>query len=148
MEISDFTPHFGMSRMPFTNQIGTEALLETEPIRAGLNKLGMAVQSNSFAVVTGEPGTGKSTFLRKFSSTLPPDDFMVLYVSMSNITPRWLYSVPLSMLGIKPHMYVNDARRQFHEQIEIQLKSYRKKVVMIIDEAQNPNLRPAALDPC
>lgn len=135
MAIDDFTSYFKMEHMPFTNNISTEYLYHSAAMKSVHNKLQLCVQNNSFALITGEPGTGKSTFLRVFTSTLNPDDYLVLYVSMSNVTPRWLYTVPLEMLGIKPHTYVNDARKQFHEQLEYQKRTYNKKVVMIIDEA-------------
>lgn len=135
MELKDFVSHFKLQNMPFTNRIGTEYLYSSDNILGIQNKLQLAVQDNSFAVLSGEPGTGKSTILRKFTSELNPDKFLVLYVSMSNATPRWLYSVPLEMLGIKAHTYVNDARRQFHKELDIQRETYHKKVIMVVDEA-------------
>ena len=135
MPIDDYVAYFKMKNVPFTNSIGTKYLYHSEAMKSINNKLQFCVQNNSFALFTGEPGTGKSTFLRMFADTLNPEDYLVLYVSMSNVTPRWLYSVPLELLGIKPHTYVNDARKQFHEQLRIQKNTYNKKVVMIIDEA-------------
>ena len=135
MAVDDFVSYFKMDKTPFTNTIDTEYLFKADCFLSNQNKLKLAVQNNSFAVLTGEPGTGKSTFLRLFASTLDPKEYLVLYVSMSNASPRWIYSVPLEQLGIKSHVYVNDARKQFHNELEIQRKTYNKKVVMIIDEA-------------
>ncbi len=135
MAVDDFVSYFKMNKTPFTNTIDTEYLFKADSFLSNQNKLKLAVQNNSFAVLTGEPGTGKSTFLRLFASTLDPKEYLVLYVSMSNASPRWIYSVPLEQLGIKSHVYVNDARKQFHNELEIQRKTYNKKVVMIIDEA-------------
>lgn len=133
MPIDDYVVYFKMKNVPFTNSIGTKYLYHSEAMKSINNKLQFCVQNNTFALFTGEPGTGKSTFLKMFADTLNPEDYLVLYVSMSNVTPRWLYSVPLELLGIKPHNYVNDARKKFHEQLRIQKSTYNRKVVMIID---------------
>ncbi len=135
MALDDFTVYFKMKNMPFTSSIGTEYLYHSDAMTSVRNKLMLCIQNNSFALLTGEPGTGKSTFLRMFASNLSADEYLILYVSMSNVTPRWLYTVPLELMGVKSHMYVNDARRQFHEQIQIQKTNFSKKVIMIIDEA-------------
>lgn len=135
MNLDDFMMYFSMKRMPFTNSIGTDFLFKNELHASIRNKLMLTVQSNSFALLTGEPGTGKSTILRNLVATLSPEQYLVLYVSISNATPRWLYTIPLEKLGVKPHFYVNDARKQFHDELLIQMKTYNRKVVMIIDEA-------------
>lgn len=133
--VSEYKEYFKMSHEPFTGGIDADFLYKSAGTAAMLNKLRLAAQSNSFAVLTGEPGTGKSTLLRMFARSLSPEEYLVLYVSMSNATPRWIYSVPLEIMGIKSHIYVNDARHQFHREIDIQRETYNKKVVMILDEA-------------
>ena len=44
-----------------------------------------------FAVVTADSGCGKSTLIRRFYSELPKEDYIVLYLSDSKLTPRWFY---------------------------------------------------------
>ena len=124
-----------MTHRPFDNTIDTEYLATTENQKCILHKLKLVVAENSFGLLVGDSGTGKSTLLRKFQSLLDPNEYLILYVSMSNATPKWLYTIPLQKLGIKPHCYVNTARDQFHKEIQTQRQSYGKKVVMIIDEA-------------
>ena len=135
MAASDFLSYFSMKNMPFTTSIGTDFLYKNPLQNDVKQKLGLTVDSNSFALLTGRPGIGKSTALRLFTSSLNPDNYLIFYVSISNPTPRWLYTVPLEAMGVKPHIYVNDARRQFHQEIMIQKKTYNRKVIMIIDEA-------------
>ena len=135
MSIERLKEFFGMKELPFTNSIGAQFLYQNPAQNSITEKLALTVDTNSFALLTGTPGTGKSTILRRFVSALDKDKTRVLYVSLSNPTPRGLYTVPLEILGIKPHIYVNDARKQFHQELEIQLKTYGRKVVMIIDEA-------------
>ena len=70
MNLDDFMMYFSMKRMPFTNSIGTDFLFKNELHASIRNKLMLTVQSNSFALLTGEPGTGKSTILRNVERRL------------------------------------------------------------------------------
>lgn len=135
MLLVDYMSYFKMNHVPFASNISTDYLLQTELSNVNMNKMLMVVQNKSFAVLTGEPGSGKSTFLRMLSQKLNPENYLVLYVSMSSATPRWLYSVPLEMMGIKPHLYLNDVRRQFHRELQKQRELTGRQVVMIVDEA-------------
>ena len=135
MVLNDFMSYFSMKKMPFTSSIGTDFLFRNDRHADIRNKLLLTIQSDAMALLTGRPGTGKSTILRSITSTLSPEQYLVLYVSISNPTPRWLYTVPLQQLGVKSHQYVNDARKQFHDELTIQRKTYNRKVVMVIDEA-------------
>ena len=56
---------FSMERMPFTNNIGTEFLFQNSMQEDIKNKLRLTVETNSFALLTGQPGTGKSTVERR-----------------------------------------------------------------------------------
>ena len=117
MVLNDFMSYFSMKKMPFTSSIGTYFLFRNDRHADIRNKLLLTIQSDAMALLTGRPGTGKSTILRSITSTLSPEQYLVLYVSISNPTPRWLYTVPLQQLGVKSHQYVNDARKQFHDEL-------------------------------
>lgn len=95
MSIERLKEFFGMKELPFTNSIGAQFLYQNPAQNSITEKLALTVDTNSFALLTGTPGTGKSTILRRFVSALDKDKTRVLYVSLSNPTPRWLYTVPL-----------------------------------------------------
>lgn len=135
MLIDDFVSYFKMTQTPFTNGIDSQYLYQPESFISIQSKLTLAIKNNSFALLTGAPGTGKSTLLRSFTQGLDKEKHTVLYVSLSNATPRWLYTVPLEQMGVKPKTYVNDARMQLHKELEIQRSTYGRKVIIIFDEA-------------
>ena len=130
-----FLQKFGMIRVPFTSNIGLEYLSRPEQFIDVMNRLNYVAGNQMFAVLTGIVGVGKSTVLRAFSSSLSPESFEVLYVSQSNLSPRWLYSIPLNQLGIDPRFYTNDAKKQFHEALFSLTAIKHKNVVLIVDEA-------------
>ena len=88
-----------------------------------------------FAVVTADAGCGKSTLIRRFVSSLPKEEYIVLYLSDSKLTPRWFYKGMLDQLGIESRFYRGDAKRQLQKEVEIIRCVQGKKVVCILDEA-------------
>ena len=78
---------------------------------------------------------GKSTLLRKFDAMLPKDEYILLYLSDSKLTPKWFYKGLLEQLGIDSGFYRGDAKRQLQASIEIIQGVQKKRVVCILDEA-------------
>ena len=126
---------FGMERQPFQNDIPTEALYLSGRHKEILGRLSFAAAGNMFAVVTADVGVGKSTLVRKFSQTLNAEQYTVLYIADSQLTPRWFYRGLLDQLGIEAKFYRGDAKRQLHKQLDIIREVHHKKVLAIVDEA-------------
>ncbi len=131
----DFLAFFGMDKVPFSQGLPPDKLYMSPSFSDALARLGFVVSNNQFAVLSGPPGCGKSTALRAFASTLNPDQYRCLYISESNLTPRWLYSVLLRELGIELRYFANDVKRQLHEALMTESRVKHKRIVMIIDEA-------------
>lgn len=130
-----FLSTFNLKTTPFTSSIDTGYLCQSRQFKDTLARLCYAAENRMFAVLTGPVGVGKSTVLRAFNDAIDSSRFEVLYISQSNLSPRWLYSIPLSQLGINAKFYANDAKKQFHEQLLSITTVKKKQVVMIIDEA-------------
>lgn len=130
-----FMGFYGMSRQPFAKDIPTEMLCMSAGFQDALARLEYGVRSRRFTVLTGPCGCGKSTALRALRDRLPPDKYWCIYISESNLTPRWLYATALRKLGVEPRYYLNDAKRQFQEELLSLSKARGQQAVMIIDEA-------------
>jgi len=126
---------FEMKNTPFINTIPVEALYLSEKHKEILGRLGYAAEGSRFAVVTAGVGVGKSTLIRKFAQTLCPDKYTVLYLSDSQLTPRWFYKGLLDQLGIEAKFYRGDAKRQLHKQLKIIREIHHRKVCVVIDES-------------
>ena len=63
------------------------------------------------------------------------DDYIILYLSDSKLTPRWFYKGMLDQLGLGSRFYRGDSKRQLQKEIEIIRGVQHKKVVCILDEA-------------
>jgi len=130
-----FENFYDMKQSPFTRDISPVSLYESASMADALGRLAYVADRALFAVVTGDAGCGKSTLIRKFVTSLPKERYIVLYLSDSKLTPRWLYKSMLEQLSIDSRLYRGDAKRQLQKEIEFLRGAHQKKVVTILDEA-------------
>ena len=126
---------FDMVNTPFVNNIPVDNLYISGKHEEILGRLGYAAEGNRFAVVTANVGAGKSTLIRKFTSSLSPEKYTVLYLADSQLTPRWFYTGLLNQLGIEAKFYRGDAKRQLQRQLQVLREVHHRSVVAIVDEA-------------
>ena len=112
---------YGMKRTPFVRNIPSEELYESPAMAEAFARLNYAADRQLFAVLTSDAGCGKSTLIRRFNDNLPKDRYILLYVSDSKLTPKWLYKSLLDQLGLEAGFYRGDAKRLLQKQIEIEL---------------------------
>lgn len=74
---------FGMENTPFARNVPTDRLYASQAMQETLGRLCYAADRQLFAIVTADPGCGKSTLIRRFYEELPKDTYIVLYLSDS-----------------------------------------------------------------
>lgn len=132
-------PHDGIKE--YYNSFGTDvnvpvdSLYESPAMQEIIGRLSFVAKKQLFAVVTADPGCGKSTLIRRLAEELPQNDYILLYLSDSKLTPRWFYKGLLDQLGIDAKFYRGDSKRILQQQIEIIRGVQKKKVVCVLDEA-------------
>ncbi|MCD8130753.1 MAG: AAA family ATPase [Lachnospiraceae bacterium] len=126
---------FEMENTPFTRDIPADRLYRSSRINDAVGRLMYVADKRKFAVVTAEPGCGKSTLIRLLKHDLPKDKYMVLYISDSKLTPRWLYAGLLDQMGLESHFYRGDSKRKLQKEIEDIRTEQKKKVICVLDEA-------------
>jgi len=92
--------------------------------------------ADGFVVITGEIGSGKTTLLQSFLSELD-DDVVYAVVSQTQLTPTQFLQAVLTEFGFKPF---NKRKVELLDMLNMYLieqYSNGKKVVLIVDEAQN-----------
>ena len=102
---------YEMKRTPFVRNIPSEELYESPAMAEAFARLNYAADRQLFAVLTSDAGCGKSTLIRRFNDNLPKDRYILLYVSDSKLTPKWLYKSLLDQLGLEAGFYRGDAKR-------------------------------------
>ena len=126
---------FGMTHTPFSRDVPPESLYESRAMADVLGRLTYVADEQLFAVLTADAGCGKSTLIRKLTASLHADEYLLLYLSDSKLTPRRFYKRLLDQLGIDSRFNQGDAKTRLQREIEILRGVHHKKVVCILDEA-------------
>jgi type II secretory pathway predicted ATPase ExeA len=135
MEIhGTYEEYFALSATPFGRDISVMELLKTKHWNELVERLKHVAKNREFGVFTGEPGTGKTTALRRMAAELDKNRFRVLYVYDSDLTPRNFYVETLQQLGYSPKFSRSDTKRQLMKALE-EIAQGSQIPVVIIDEA-------------
>jgi len=136
---------FGLSFNPFAPELPTEALQLTPPVESFFWKVQQGlIREGGFALITGEPGTGKSVTLRVLSQRLAQEpDLLVGAISRPQASVADFYREMGEVFGVplRPHNRWGGSkalRERWIEHIEATLM----RPVLLIDEAQET---PAAV---
>ena len=92
--------------------------------------------ADGFVVITGEIGSGKTTLLQSFLSELD-DDVVYAVVSQTQLTATEFLQAVLTEFGFKPFKKRKVELLDMLNMFLIEQYSNGKKVVLIVDEAQN-----------
>ncbi|MEJ2257543.1 MAG: AAA family ATPase [Woeseiaceae bacterium] len=92
--------------------------------------------ADGFVVITGDIGSGKTTLLQSFLSELD-DDVVYAVVSQTQLTPTQFLQAVLTEFGFKPFEKRKVELLDMLNMFLIEQYSSGKKVVLIVDEAQN-----------
>lgn len=136
-----FTEFFGFYQDPFKRTPDVDFYYPTQMHIDALDTLQYLIHSNEpFAVLTGEPGTGKTITIKKFINELPVN-IVSAYILFPNLTPEELFMAILEDFDI--HVDKSLTKNALFAKLRdflIEIGSEGKKAVIIIDEAQNlPN---------
>ncbi|NNL75982.1 MAG: AAA family ATPase, partial [Desulfobacterales bacterium] len=128
---------FGFSEKPFKLVPNPAYLFLSKSHEEALAHLNYALsQGDGFVEITGEVGTGKTTLCRAFLENLD-ENTIAAYIFNPNLGPKQLIKTINDELGIK---YEADNTKDLIDKLNaflIQEKTQQKKVILLIDEAQN-----------
>lgn len=130
---------FGFKEKPFKLVPNPDYLFLSKSHEEALAHLNYALsQGDGFVEITGEVGTGKTTLCRTFLENLD-DDTTAAYIFNPKLGPKQLIQTINDELGIK---YNTDSTKDLIDNLNnflMRQKTQRKKVILLIDEAQNLN---------
>ncbi len=133
----DFLEYYGLKDDPFRLTPDPEYFYPSEDHNLGLKSLEYSVkQSEGFCMITGEPGTGKTTLLNVFIKEWNDRAAIALILTPRLMPEEFILSV-LEDLEIKIEARTkNELVKAFRDFLIKQSESDRR-VIIIVDEAQN-----------
>lgn len=126
-----------MAPQSFLREIPTENLLSLSQHREALARLKYVVASKGFGVMTGSPGSGKSSVLRTLDASLDKSRFLFCYINDADLKPKNLYSKILYSLSVQPSAYLDRMKKQFRDAVASLFDTHDRLPVIVIDNAQD-----------
>ncbi len=132
-----YLQHFKLDEQPFRLTPDPEFLYwSKQHARAKAYMESTIWLADGFVVITGEIGSGKTTLLQSFLSELD-EDVVYAVVSQTQLTPTEFLQAVLTEFGFKPFKKAKVELLDMLNMFLIEQYSNGKKVVLIVDEAQN-----------
>ena len=132
-----YLKHFNLGRMPFDQLPNPDFLYLTEQHEEALTRMQYALAANdSFAIVTGEIGSGKTTLVRRLLSDLA-EECVAAFVTHTRVTDVELLKMILVEFGMQPFdMGKSELVTRIQDFVR-QQQGKGRRVVIVVDEAQN-----------
>jgi type II secretory pathway predicted ATPase ExeA len=129
-----FTQYFGMKINPFDKEIPVEDLFESADMKELDSRLKYLQNTRGMGLVVGEPGSGKSTVLRKYVRGLNHSLYKPCYMALSTLTVMDFYNNLAKMLGETPAFRKIGMYRQIQDSISSYYYDQKITPVIILDE--------------
>ncbi|MCE5281481.1 MAG: AAA family ATPase [Deltaproteobacteria bacterium] len=127
---------FGLTKEPFSAELGIKELLETPDLKAVKDRFDYAVRLGAAALVTGEIGSGKSTALRYAAGHLHNSEYCTLHVTATSGSIAELYRQVLDELGASNVSFSRALLlKRIRSEIMELVQGKKINVVLLIDEA-------------
>lgn len=139
-----YLSYYGLEFNPFDKEIETKFAYETEDFKILKNRLKFIKENKTMALITGNPGMGKTFVIRNFLNELNSNLYKVIYICMSTITTYEFYKQLCKELGIEPPLKKIDMFRDIQKRILNLSKDKKINVIIVLDEAQY--LKPSILN--
>jgi general secretion pathway protein A len=138
-----YTQTFGFTHPPFQRPLAADQLFRSPGLEELHSRLHYLVDAKAIGLLTGEPGSGKSTALRRLRDDLHPDQVRAVYLHDTLVNPADFCRQLALELGLKPEWSRAMTMRLIQQEIQRLVNDRHLTVLIIVDEAQN--LRPDVL---
>jgi general secretion pathway protein A len=128
--------YFGLKRPPFTKELKTDNLMETYDTREATARLNHIRQHRGLFLLTGEPGSGKTTVLRRFVDSLNPQTHLHCYTPHATVSRGDFYRQLNQLLKLPPKIRKCDLFEQIQRAVWDLHGRQGKIPCFILDECQ------------
>jgi len=126
---------FGLKSIPFAKDLEPDRPFQTEAFKQGLDRLRYLSDRQGIGAIFAAPGTGKSTLLRSFLSSLGKSTHAVSYVDHTTCATVDLYREIARGFQIEPRFRKADVLREIKERIVKLSRGQKLRAILVIDDA-------------
>ena len=131
-----YLSYYGLEFNPFDKNIETKYAYQSKDFEILKNRLNFIKDNKTMALITGNPGMGKTFAIRNFLNELNGNLYKIIYMCMSTLTTQEFYRQLSYELGIEPSFKKIDMFRDIQNQILTLARDKKINVIIVIDEAQ------------
>jgi type II secretory pathway predicted ATPase ExeA len=125
---------FGFKALPFLKPTSSDDYLVTPDVTTGMEKLRYLADRRGIALLTGAPGTGKSTLLRAFMGSLSKTAYCVCYVAHTTCSCIDLLRLICRGFDIAPPHTRAEVTRALKERILKLSRQNKIHPILVLDE--------------
>jgi len=127
--------YFRLTGFPFKKDISKIFLSrQTEYLQKRASHF---IQTQGIALLTGEIGSGKTTFMRWFLGSLNHNSYRIIYLSQTARTARSFFRILAGELELVPAYHFEDVSAQVKKALSDICRKQKLMPVLVLDEAQN-----------
>lgn len=126
--------YFGMKKMPFSKEIDSNDLFSSYDLKEALSRLSYIKQHRGLFLLTGEPGGGKTTILRKFVEGLNLQTHECCYTPHATINRNEVYRQFNLLLKLTPTSRKSLLFKQIQDAIWDKHRHQGRTPCFILDE--------------
>lgn len=131
-----YRSYYSLSREPFSKSILSSEIYCSRTSKELIARLEYLKRIRGIALITGEPGAGKTLMLRTFCENLNPSLYKVIYFKMVSLSSNDFYRGLAIESGEEPKHKKIDLFRQIQKSISQHFYERKITPVIILDELQ------------
>lgn len=131
-----FNQYFGFIKTPFSKAFQEKEAFQWKDFQNLRTRLDYFLKEGGFFLLTGPVGSGKSTALRFFNSSLNPNSYQAVYLNTAFDRKQDFYRTVLTQFYVNPPFLPGEARNALKKHLQ-DMAVKRITPIIILDEAQN-----------
>lgn len=126
---------FGFTHFPFKKEV--DKIFISRQLAYLQKRCAHFIETQGLALLTGEVGSGKTTFLRHFLNSLNPNTHKTFYLAQTFRSVQSFFRSLAAALGLKPKYLIDDLTAQIKTELTDVYRKQKLYPLLVIDEAQN-----------
>jgi type II secretory pathway predicted ATPase ExeA len=131
MNLDALLNHFGLATHPFARAVPEAGVLRHRSFAEALVRLTLALDTRTPALLTAEPGLGKSTLLGVFADSLDQTKTRLVYTALCSCGPFGLVGQLATRYGVRPRRTAAQTAQALLDELQ---RSDRTEI-LVLDEA-------------